>query len=384
MDIEGIRSGGDDDKKMNAGPDLASDLSPAVLLPLDTWSEDLAEEGEESDLFEHLKIVVDRGQSLLRIDKFLLNRLEHTSRSRIQHVVDAGNILVNAKPAKPSYKVKPGDVITIVLAYPPRDIEVYPENIPLDIFYEDEDIILVNKPAGMVVHPGFNNYDGTLVNALAWHFDHLPSMPGNPSRPGLVHRIDKDTTGLILISKNEFAMTWLAKQFYDHTIDREYHALVWGNTPDEGEVSGFIGRSMRDRRVMELYTDEEKGKWSLTRFKTVERFGYVSLVSCKLETGKTHQIRSHMRSIGHPLFGDPMYGGDFAVKGQNTGSYKQFVDNALKLMPGQALHARTLGFIHPQSRKMLFFESELPLNFRLLLDKWRNYSLGTSNQAGSS
>ena len=337
--------------------------------------EDFSEpEAEESELYEHHRLVVDKGQSLLRIDKFLINRLENTSRNRIQNAADAGNILVNGDTVKSSYRVKPGDIITIVLPHPPRDTEVYPENIPIDIFYEDEDVILVNKAAGMVVHPGYNNYTGTLVNALAFHFSNLPQILGNQSRPGLVHRIDKDTTGLILISKNESSMTWLARQFYDHSIERQYYALVWGDLDKDGTVKGYLGRSLRDRKLMEMYTDPEKGKWSVTHYQVLERFGFVSLIACSLETGRTHQIRVHLKSIGHPLFGDTSYGGDKILKGQVQGSYKSFIDNCFKLMPAQALHARTLGFVHPRLRTKIQFESELPNNFQLLLDKWRSFS----------
>jgi len=332
------------------------------------------EEGVDSELYEHHKIVVDKGQSLLRVDKFLLNRLENTSRNRIQNAAEAGNILVNGKPSKSSYKVKPGDIISLVMAYPPRDTEVYPENIPIQIVYEDEELLIVNKEAGMVVHPGFNNYTGTLVNALVYHFQNLPSIAGNGSRPGLVHRIDKDTTGLLLISKDETSLSFLAKQFYDHTITRNYLALVWGDLPDEGTITGYIGRSAKDRRIMEIYDDEEKGKWSVTHYKVVERFTYCTLVQCTLETGRTHQIRAHFKSIGHPLFGDISYGGDKILKGPSFSKYKQFVENAFNLMPAQALHAKNLGFIHPKTRQPVFFDSELPKNFLELLEKWRKYS----------
>ena len=328
---------------------------------------------EEQDLYEHLRIVVDKGQSLLRLDKFLIIRTENTSRNRIQNAIDAGNVLVNDKVVKASYKVKPLDVISMVLPHPPRDTEVYPENISLDIVYEDDDVILVNKPAGMVVHPGFNNYSGTLVNALVYHARQLPQMPGNDGRPGLVHRIDKDTSGLLLISKNEWAITFLAKQFFDHTITRKYIALVWGDLTDAGTVTGYIGRSVKDRKVMAVYDDENKGKWSVTHYKVLERFNYVTLIECELETGRTHQIRAHMKHIGHPLFNDNTYGGDRILKGTVFNKYRQFVENCFEILPRQALHAQSLGFIHPSMRKYIHFETELPDDFKAVLEKWRNY-----------
>ncbi|WP_462266202.1 RluA family pseudouridine synthase [Mucilaginibacter sp.] len=337
-------------------------------------------EPEEQDLYEHLRIVVDKGQSLLRIDKFLMHRVENASRNRIQNAIDLGNVLVNDKAIKASYKVKPLDVISVVLPHPPRDTEVYPENIPLDIVYEDDDVLVINKPAGMVVHPGYNNYTGTLVNGLVYHFQQLPTLPGNDGRPGLVHRIDKDTSGLLLISKNERAMTWLARQFYEHTITRQYLALVWGDLEQDGTVTGYIGRSVNDRRVMAIYDDAEKGKWSVTHYKVLERFGYTTLIECQLETGRTHQIRAHMKHIGHPLFSDATYGGDKIVKGTTFSKYKQFVENCFELMPRQALHARTLGFVHPTQRKRLNFEAPLPADFDSVLQKWRKYIAANSEQ----
>jgi len=328
---------------------------------------------EEQDLFEHFHIVVDKGQSLLRIDKFLMHRIENASRNRIQNAIDAGNVLVNKKAVKSSYKVKPADQISIVFAHPPRDTEIYPENIPIDIVYEDKDLLVINKPAGMVVHPGFNNYTGTLVNALAYHFEQLPTLPGNDGRPGLVHRIDKDTSGLLLISKNEITMTKLAKQFFDHSIRRKYLALVWGDLEQDGRIEGYIGRSMKNRIVMDVYQDEEKGKWSATNFQVLARFGYVTLISCVLETGRTHQIRAHMKHIGHPLFSDANYGGDKVLKGPSSSKYKQFVQNCMEQMPRQALHAQLLGFIHPTTQQYLEFESVLPPDFAAVLEKWKNY-----------
>lgn len=335
---------------------------------------DLLEEQEESDLFEHYNIKVDKGQGLLRIDKFLMLRVIHASRNRIQNAIDAGNVQVNNKSIKASYRVKPADEISILLPQPPRDVTVYPENIALDIVYEDEDVLLVNKPAGMVVHPGFGNWSGTLVNALAYHVNgNLPQLPGNVNRPGLVHRIDKDTSGLLLISKNERAMTYLAKQFYNHTITRKYIALVWGDVQTDGSVSGYIGRSVKDRRVMDVYNDEKKGKWSLTHYTVLERFNYVTLIACELETGRTHQIRAHLKHIGHPLFADATYGGNKIRKGTVYAKYKTFVENCFDLMPRQALHAKSLGFTHPTSKQNIYFETNLPNDFLAVIDKWRNY-----------
>jgi 23S rRNA pseudouridine1911/1915/1917 synthase len=331
-------------------------------------------EQEEQDLYEHLRIIVDKGQSLLRIDKFLMSRVENASRNRIQNAIEQGNVLVNEKTVKASYKVKPLDVISVVLPHPPRDTEVYPENLALNIVYEDNDVLVVNKEAGMVVHPGYNNYTGTLVNGLVYHFQQLPTLPGNDGRPGLVHRIDKDTSGLLLISKNERSMTYLARQFFDHTITRKYLALVWGDLEQDGTISGYIGRSVNDRRVMAVYDDPEKGKWSVTHYKVLERLNYVTLIECQLETGRTHQIRAHMKHIGHPLFSDATYGGDRILKGTVFSKYKQFVENCFELMPRQALHAQTLGFTHPTLKKYIGFEAPLPEDFESVLLKWRKYS----------
>jgi 23S rRNA pseudouridine1911/1915/1917 synthase len=336
--------------------------------------DELLNEGEEQDLFEHFRLVVDKGQSLLRIDKFLMNRMENATRNRIQNAADLGCILVNEKAVKSSYKVKPLDVISIVLPHPPRDTEIYPENIPLNIVFEDEEIVIINKTAGMVVHPGFNNYTGTLVHALAYHFENLPNLNGNYARPGLVHRIDKDTSGLLVISKNEQAMTFLAKQFFDHSIHRKYVALVWGDIAEGGTVSGYIGRSLKDRRVMDIYDSEEKGKWSVTHYKVLERLNYVTLIECELETGRTHQIRAHMQHIGHPLFNDASYGGDKILKGTSFTKYKQFIDNCFSICPRQTLHAKSLGFLHPKTKQELYFETEMPSDMLQLLDKWHKYA----------
>jgi 23S rRNA pseudouridine1911/1915/1917 synthase len=336
--------------------------------------DELLNEGEEQDLFEHFRLVVDKGQSLLRIDKFLMNRMENATRNRIKNAADLGCILVNEKAVKSSYKVKPLDVISIVLPHPPRDTEIYPENIPLNIVFEDEEIVIINKTAGMVVHPGFNNYTGTLVHALAYHFENLPNLNGNYARPGLVHRIDKDTSGLLVISKNEQAMTFLAKQFFDHSIHRKYVALVWGDIAEGGTVSGYIGRSLKDRRVMDIYDTEEKGKWSVTHYKVLERLNYVTLIECELETGRTHQIRAHMQHIGHPLFNDASYGGDKILKGTSFTKYKQFIDNCFSICPRQTLHAKSLGFLHPKTKQELYFETEMPSDMLQLLDKWHKYA----------
>ena len=336
--------------------------------------DELLNEGEEQDLFEHFRLVVDKGQSLLRIDKFLMNRMENATRNRIQNAADSGCILVNEKAVKSSYKVKPLDVISIVLPHPPRDTEIYPENIPLNIVFEDEEIVIINKTAGMVVHPGFNNYTGTLVHGLAYHFENLPNLNGNYARPGLVHRIDKDTSGLLVISKNEQAMTFLAKQFFDHSIHRKYVALVWGDIAEGGTVSGYIGRSLKDRRVMDIYDTEEKGKWSVTHYKVLERLNYVTLIECELETGRTHQIRAHMQHIGHPLFNDASYGGDKILKGTSFTKYKQFIDNCFSICPRQTLHAKSLGFLHPKTKQELYFETEMPSDMLQLLDKWHKYA----------
>jgi 23S rRNA pseudouridine1911/1915/1917 synthase len=337
---------------------------------------------DEQDLYEHLRIIVDKGQSLLRIDKFLMHRIENASRNRVQNAIELGNVLVNDKTIKASYRVKPLDVISVVLPHPPRDTEVYPENLPINIVYEDDDVLIVNKAAGMVVHPGYNNYTGTLVNALVYHFQQLPTLPGNDGRPGLVHRIDKDTSGLLLISKNERSMTWLARQFFEHTITRKYIALAWGDLEKDGTVTGYIGRSINDRRVMSIYDDPEKGKWSVTHYKVLERLGYVTLIECELETGRTHQIRAHMKHIGHPLFSDAMYGGDKILKGTVFTKYKQFVENCFEIMPRQALHAQTLGFLHPTLKKNILFEAPLPEDFAGVLQKWRKYVSATTTQNG--
>ena len=329
---------------------------------------------ESGELFEHFRFIVDKKQGQLRIDKYLMARIENASRNRIQNSAHAGNILVNGIVIKPNYKVKPLDVISIVLAYPPRDTEIYPENIPVLIVFEDDDIIVVNKTPGMVVHPGHGNFTGTLQNALLYHMQQ--ANPGEPeAKPYLVHRIDKDTSGIMLIAKNELAQTKIAKQFFDHTIDRSYVALVWGNlSGDEGTIDANIGRDIRNRLVQSVYDDPEKGRHAVTHYKVLERFGYVTLVSCKLETGRTHQIRVHFKHIGHPLFNDESYGGNEILKGTTFTKYKQFVQNCFKLIPRQALHAKSLGFVHPGTGKFIHFDSDYPDDLSAVIEKWRNYS----------
>ena len=332
-------------------------------------------EFEEQDLYEHYRLVTTKGQQLLRIDKFLMTRIENATRTKIQQAAEAGNILVNNKPVKSNYKVKPFDVISIVMAHPPRESEVMPENIPLKVVYEDEHLIVINKQPGLVVHPGFGNYSGTLVNALMYHFKDLPLFNDNSPRPGLVHRLDKDTSGIMVIAKNEMAMAKLAKQFFDRTTQRSYNALVWGDfSDDSGRIEGYIGRNIRDRKQMDVFDNEEMGKFAVTHYKVLERFGYVSLVECKLETGRTHQIRVHFKHIAHPLFCDELYGGKKILKGTTFSKYKQFIENSFEILNRQALHAKSLGFTHPVTGEHLFFDSDLPEDMQKVLEKWRNYS----------
>jgi 23S rRNA pseudouridine1911/1915/1917 synthase len=330
---------------------------------------------EEATLYEHYRIVVDSGQSAVRIDKFLMDRLPNATRNKVQNGIEADAILVNEKSTKNSYKIKPGDVITVSLPEPPREDVVVPENIALNIVYEDEEFLIVNKPAGMVVHPAYNNWTGTLVNALAFHFQNLPTHRNGEIRPGLVHRIDKDTSGLLVIAKTEYSMTHLAKQFFDHSIERTYIALVWGEPqPTEGTVHEWIGRSMKDRKVMTVHpADSEFGKEAITHYKVLKPMRYVSLIQCNLETGRTHQIRVHMRHKGHPLFNDATYGGDQILKGTTFSKYRQFVDNCFKLLPRQALHAKSLGFVHPRTKKFMQFDSELPTDMVQAIEKWEKY-----------
>jgi len=333
----------------------------------------------EDELYEHFRFEVPKGQLLLRIDKFLMNLIPNATRNKIQQAATNGDIYVNDAPVKSNYKVKPLDVVRILLSHPPFENRVDPENIPLDIVYEDDALLLINKPPGLVVHPGHGNYTGTLVNALAYHFENLPL--NSSERPGLVHRIDKDTSGLLVIAKTEAAMTHLAKQFEAKTSEREYIAIVWGNVKeDEGTIEGNIARHVKDRMQMAVFADPEIGKPAVTHYKVLERFGYVTMVSCILETGRTHQIRVHMKHIGHPLFNDARYGGDLILKGTTFTKYKQFIDNCFKILPRQALHAKTLGFVHPTTGEMMRFDTELPDDMKELIEKWRGYS--KSNVAG--
>ncbi|MFC3878912.1 RluA family pseudouridine synthase [Algoriphagus namhaensis] len=338
---------------------------------------ELPEEEFESDdleLFEHHKIVVDKGQSPIRIDKFVSEKLANATRNKVQQALDTGNILVNGLQKKSNYKIKPNDVIQVLLESPPKDNEVYPEDIPLDILYEDEYLLVVNKPAGMVVHPAHGNWTGTLANALVHHFQDLPEMKGNEGRPGLVHRIDKDTSGLLVIAKEEGAMTKLAAQFFHHTIERTYLALVWGEPEaDRGTIVGNVGRSHKDRKVMDVYPEGNEGKHAVTHWEVEERLRYVSLIRCNLETGRTHQIRAHMKYAGHPLFNDAVYGGDKIRKGTQFAKYKAFIHNCFEALPRQALHAKSLGFVHPVSGESLYFEMPLPEDMQTVLDKWRDY-----------
>lgn len=332
------------------------------------------EEQDESGLFEHFRLLVDPGQTSVRIDKYIANHIDKASRSRIQAAAEAGNILVNGNPVKSNYKIKPGDVIVIVMDYPKRELKIVAENIPLNIVFEDNDLLVVNKPAGLVVHPGHGNYTGTLVNALAWYLKELPLFSTEDPRPGLVHRIDKDTSGLLVVAKTEQAKNNLALQFFEKTSYRRYVALVWGNLKeDEGTIVGNIGRSLNNRQIFTAFPDGEHGKPAVTHYKVLERLGYVNLVECRLETGRTHQIRVHMKYIGHPLFNDSTYGGDEILRGTTFTKYKQFVQNCFKILPRQALHAKMLGFQHPVTGENLLFDSELPDEMKTVVDKWRNY-----------
>ncbi|RIJ46878.1 RluA family pseudouridine synthase [Maribellus luteus] len=331
-------------------------------------------EEEEGGLYEHFRLSVDAGQSAVRIDKFLSNRIENSSRSRIQAAADAGNIRVNGEAVKSNYKVKPNDDIQIVMDYPRRELKIIPEDIPLDIVYEDDQLIVINKPAGLVVHPGHGNYSGTLVNALAYYFKDLPLFNSEDPRPGLVHRIDKDTSGLLVVAKTEHAKIHLARQFFDKTSERLYHALVWGNVKDdEGTVTGNIGRSLNNRQVFTVFPEGDYGKPAVTHYRVLKRIGYVSLIECRLETGRTHQIRVHMKYINHTLFNDSNYGGDQILRGTTFSKYRQFVQNCFKILPRQALHAKTLGFIHPTSGEKMSFNSELPEDMAQAVEKWENY-----------
>jgi len=345
-----------------------------LLVHKENMYEEEIEDDHDDELFEHHRIVADPKQSAVRIDKFLMARLPNVTRTKIQGGIHEGFVKVNDKPVIPNYKIRPHDVITVSLPEPPRDTDVKPENIALNIVYEDDHLLIVNKAAGMVVHPAFQNWSGTLVNALTYHFQQLPQMPGNDGRPGLVHRIDKDTSGLLVIAKTESAMTGLAKQFYDHSIERTYWALVWGEfDPDHGTINVNLGRSPKDRRITIAFSEGDFGRHAITHYKVLKSFRYVSLIECKLETGRTHQIRAHMKFKGHPIFNDALYGGNEPLKGTVFSKYKQFVDNCFKIIPRQALHAKTLGFIHPITKEFIRFDSELPADFVEVMDKWENY-----------
>ena len=330
---------------------------------------------QSEDLFEHYRFVACEGQEPLRVDKFLMNFIENASRSKIQKAANDGYVFVNELSVKSNYKVKAGDVVTVEYKNPPRNNELVPEDIPLNILYEDEDILIVNKESGMVVHPGFGNWNGTLVHALAFHFKNLPNM-GDETRPGLVHRLDKDTSGILVVAKNEKSLNVMSGKFANRDLKRKYLALIWGDIKnDNGTIIGHIGRHPKNRKIMNVFPDGESGKNAITHWKVIERFGYTTLVECKLETGRTHQIRAHFRYIGHPLFNDSDYGGDKILKGTTFTKYKQFVQNCFLLCKRQALHAKSLEFDHPVTQEIVSFDSDLPEDFRLLLDKWRRYAL---------
>ncbi len=335
-------------------------------------------QSDNSELYEHFRFDADKGQAPLRIDKFLYNKLENTSRSRIQSAADAGSILVNGATVKSNYKVKPLDIVSIVLPHPPRKLELIPQEIPVNIVYEDDQLLVIDKEPGMVVHPGHGNYTGTLVNALMYHLKDNPMFRTGEERPGLVHRIDKNTSGLLVVAKTEPAMSNLAMQFFNKTSKRTYNALVWGEPPEEeGTITGNLGRNPRDRKKMTVFPDGDQGKHAVTHYRILERLGYVTLVECRLETGRTHQIRVHFQYIKHPLFNDNEYGGDQILRGTTFTKYKQFVNNCFNILPRQALHARLLGFIHPATGKEMVFESELPADMTEVIEKWRRY---TSNR----
>lgn len=337
-------------------------------------SNELTVEEQDDELFEHHRIVADAKQSLIRIDKFLMARLPNVTRTKIQGGIHDGFVRVNEKQIKPNYKVHPNDVIVVAFPEPPRDSEVIPEDIALSIVYEDKHLLVVNKPAGMVVHPAYQNWSGTLVNALAYHFQNLPEMPGNEGRPGLVHRIDKDTSGLLVIAKDELTLTGLAKQFFDHSIERTYWAIVWGvPNPPSGTINVPVGRSLRDRRLTVAFPDGDNGRHAVTHYKLLQDLRYVSVVECTLETGRTHQIRAHMKYLGHPLFNDAMYGGSEIIKGTTFTKYKQFVDNCFKILPRQGLHAKTLAFVHPITKEYLKFNSDIPQDMQEVIAKWDHY-----------
>lgn len=353
-----------------------------ILNPIDDVEDsELDNAADGNGLYEHFRFVADKGQALLRVDKFLVARLEKSSRNRVQQAAEAGCILVNGKAVKSNYRVKPLDVVQVVMDRPRYEFEITAEDIPLDIVYEDREVLVVNKPAGLVVHPGHGNYNGTLVNALAWHFRDTPDYDVNDPRLGLVHRIDKDTSGLLVVAKTPDAKTNLGRQFFEKTTRREYVAVVWGVPDAKGRIEGNIGRSLKDRLKMAVFDDPSIGKHAVTHYEVIEPLGHVSVVKCVLETGRTHQIRVHVSHIGHPLFNDARYGGDMIIRGNPSSSYRAFVENCFKVCPRQALHARTLGFVHPVTGKEMFFTSEIPDDMKSLIEKWRIYS-GASNFNG--
>ncbi|MDR2844261.1 MAG: RluA family pseudouridine synthase [Candidatus Symbiothrix sp.] len=342
---------------------------------MEDWKDEIEDDSEEQELYEHFRFVADKGQTLLRVDKFLVDRITGASRNRIQQAADAGYIWANGLPVKDNYKVKPLDVITMVMDRPRHEFEIIPENIPLNIVYEDDDVLVVDKPPGLVVHPGHGNYTGTLVNAIAWHLQQKGELPpDNDPRLGLVHRIDKDTSGLLVIAKNPDAKTHLGLQFFNKTTKRQYIALVWGNVKaDEGRIEGNLGRNPRDKMQMMVFPDGDTGKPAVTHYRVLERFGYVTLIECRLETGRTHQIRVHMKYIGHTLFNDARYGGNEMLKGTHHTKYKQFIQNCFDICPRQVLHAQTLGFVHPRTGEEIFLESPVPEDMTNLIKKWRKY-----------
>lgn len=344
---------------------------------LDEFLEEEDGQPQEQEMFEHYRIEADKGQELLRVDKFLMARLPNASRSKIQEAAEAGNILANDKTVKSNYRVKPKDVISVIMAYPKREIEIIPEDIPLNIVYEDDQLMVINKPPGMVVHPSYGHYTGTLVNALAWHLKGNPLFQEKDPRPGLVHRIDKDTSGLLVIAKTEKAKTHLALQFFNKTSDRKYVAVCWGNLEEEsGTIIGNIGRNLTNRKIMNTFPEGSNyGKHAVTHYRVLERLGYVNLVECILETGRTHQIRAHFKHIRHPLFNDAEYGGNEILKGTTFTKYKQYVNNCFAICPRQALHAKTLGFQHPATGEHMSFDSEIPDDMQQLITKWRNYTV---------
>ena len=341
---------------------------------IDDLSEDELVEDQNSELFEHYRFVADKGQGMIRVNKYLAMHIVGVSRNRIQQAAEADCILVNNTPVKSNYRIKPLDVISVVMNRPPRELEIIPEDIPLDVVYEDEDLMVINKPPGLVVHPGFGNYQGTMVNAIAYRLKDTPEYDSKDPRLGIVHRIDKDTSGLILVAKNAYAKTHLSAQFFNKTTKRQYIALVWGNiSDDEGRIEANIGRSLKNRMLMTVFPEADYGKHAVTHYKVLERLGYVTLIQCRLETGRTHQIRVHMKHIGYTLFNDERYGGNEILKGTNFAKYKQFVQNCFNICPRQALHAQTLGFIHPRTGQELMFEAPLPDDMAQLVEKWRGY-----------